>query len=141
MKPLTLALILLLGLPLVASAQEINSYTEAQQWMLAEAQLVETLQSPVVGVRTQALKNAIVLATLYRDKVDLSSAVSAIEQVYEDDNAATRKLALAALQAIGDRWAAAYLARHVPPVEMEESRALVASVLNEYYGAKMAALQ
>ncbi len=139
---LALALMVLLGLPALAQAQEIDSYTEAQKWKLARIQLVETLESPVEGIREQSLKNAIIFATLYRDKVDLGGAVSAISEVYENDNRrVNRKLALAALQAIGDYRATDYLARHVEEAETEEGRALVATVLSEYYVAKASAPQ
>ena len=139
---LALALMVLLGLPALAQAQKIDSYTEAQKWKLARIQLVETLESPVEGIREQSLKNAIIFATLYRDKVDLGGAVSAISEVYENDNRrVNRKLALAALQAIGDYRATDYLAHHVEEAETEEGRALVATVLSEYYVAKASAPQ
>ena len=74
--------------------------------------------------------------------MDLGSAVSAISEVYENDNRrVNRKLALAALQAIGDYRATDYLARHVEEAETEEGRALVATVLSEYYVAKVSAPQ
>ena len=107
------AWVLLLGLPTLAQAQDVNSYTEAQQWRLAEVQLVQSLESPIENVRAQALRNAIIFSTLYRDKVDLGNAVGTIRALYEDDGRANRKLALAALQAIGNNRATTYLARHV----------------------------
>ena len=135
-----LVLVLLLGLPIAAHAQDRVSYTPETKWRYIELQLVETLESSVDGVRTQSLKNAVIYATLYRDQVDLSSAVSAIRTVYEDD-ASNRKLALAALQAIGSEWAKHYVARHVPKAELEESRLVMATVLTEYYAEKIAALE
>ena len=73
---------------------------------------------------------------------DLGAAVGAIREVYEsDDRGTNRKLALAALQAIGDYRAVDYLARHVENAEADEGRALVASVLSEYYEAKASAPQ
>ncbi len=127
------AWVLLLGLPTLAQAQDVNSYTEAQQWRLAEVQLVQSLESPIENVRAQALRNAIIFSTLYRDKVDLGNAVGAIRALYEDDGRANRKLALAALQAIGNNRATTYLARHVTAEESEESRFVMASVLNDFY--------
>ncbi len=127
------AWVLLLGLPTLAQAQDVNTYTEAQQWRLAEVQLAQSLESPIENVRAQALKNAIIFATLYRDKVDLGNAVGAIRAVYEEDGRANRKLALAALQAIGNNRATTYLARHVTAEESEESRIVMASVLNDFY--------
>ncbi len=135
-----LVLVLLLGLPIAAHAQGRVSYTPETKWRYIELQLVETLESSVDGIRSQSLKNAVIYATLYRDQVDLSSAVSAIRTVYEDD-ASNRKLALAALQAIGSEWAKHYVARHVPKAEVEESRLVMATVLTEYYAEKIAALE
>ena len=135
-----LVLVLLLGLPIAAHAQSRVSYTPETKWRYIELQLVETLESSVDGIRSQSLKNAVIYATLYRDQVDLSSAVSAIRTVYEDD-ASNRKLALAALQAIGSEWAKHYVARHVPKAELEESRLVMATVLTEYYAEKIAALE
>ncbi len=135
-----LVLVLLLGLPIAAHAQGRVSYTPETKWRYIELQLVETLESSVDGIRSQSLKNAVIYATLYRDQVDLSRAVSAIRTVYEDD-ASNRKLALAALQAIGSEWAKHYVARHVPKAELEESRLVMATVLTEYYAEKIAALE
>ncbi len=135
-----LVLVLLLGLPIAAHAQDRVSYTPETKWRYIELQLVETLESSVDGVRTQSLKNAVIYATLYRDQVDLSSAVSAIRTVYEDD-ASNRKLALAALQAISSEWAKDYVVRHVAKAEVEESRLVMATVLTEYYAEKIAALE
>ncbi len=137
-----LVLVLLFGLPIAAHAQDRLSYTPETKWRYIELQLVETLESSVDGIRAQSLKNAVIYATLYRDQVDLSSAVSAIRTVYEDDErASNRKLALAALQAIGSEWAKAYVARHVPTAELEEGRLVMATVLTEYYAGKIAALE
>ncbi len=127
------AWVLLLGLPTLAQAQDVDSYTEAQQWRLAEVQLVQSLESPIENVRAQALRNAIIFSTLYRDKVDLGNAVGASRALYEDDGRANRTLALSALQAVGNNRATTYLARHVTAEESEESRVVMASVLNDFY--------
>ena len=134
------ALLLLLALPTMAQAQEDRTYTEDQKWMLASAQLTASLESPIDDVKTQALKNAIIYATLYRDKVDLGRSVSALRTVYEEDTrAAHRKLALAALQAIGNTRAADYVARHVSEAESEEGRIVMAAVLNDFYLSRTSA--
>ena len=133
------AWVLLLGLPTLAQAQDVKSYTEAQQWRLAEVQLAQSLESPIENVRAQALMNAIIFATLYRDKVDLGNAVGEIRALYEDDGRANRKLALAALQAIGNNRTTTFLARHVTAEESEESRIVMASVLNDFYLARTGA--
>ena len=135
-------LVLLLGLPIAAHAQDRVSYTPETKWRYIELQLVETLESSVDGIRRQSLKNAVIFAMLYRDQVDLSRAVSAIRTVYEDDErASNRKLALAALQAIGSEWTKDYVVRHVAKAEIEQSRLVMASVLTEYYAEKIAALE
>ncbi len=137
-----LVLVLLLGLPIAAHAQDRVSYTPETKWRYIERQLVETLESSVDGIRTQSLKNAVIYATFYRDQVDLSSAVRAIRTVYEDDErASNRKLALAALQAIGSEWTRYYVVRHVAKAEIEESRLVMATVLTEYFAEKIAALE
>lgn len=135
-----LVLVLLLGLPIAAHAQGRVFYTPETKWRYIELQLVETLESSVDGIRSQSLKNAVIYATLYRDQVDLRRAVSAIRTVYEDD-ASNRKLALAALQAIGSEWTKDYVVRHVAKAEIEESRLVMATVLTEYYAEKIAALE
>ncbi len=133
------AWVLLLGFPTLAQAQDVKSYTEAQQWRLAEVQLVQSLESPIENVRAQALRNAIIFATLYRDKVYLGNAVGAIRALYEDEGWVNRKLALAALQAVGNNRATTYLARHVTVEESEESRFVMASVLSDFYVSRTGA--
>lgn len=128
-----LALMLLLGLPTLVQAQKVESYTEAEQWRLAEVQLARSLESPIDNVRKQALKNAILFATLYRDKIDLSKVVGVIREVYEEDGQTNHKLALAALQAIGNYQTTTFLARYVTAEESEEGRVVMASVLNDFY--------
>lgn len=135
----TLALMLLLGLPTLVQAQDIDSYTEAKQWRLAEIQLAQSLESPIDNVRKQALRNAIIFATLYRDKADMSKAIGAIREVYEEDGPANRKLALAALQAIGNYQTTTFLTRYVTDEESEEGRVVMASVLNDFYLARTGA--
>ena len=137
---LACALMVLLGLPALAQAQDADAYTEAQKWKLVTIQLVETLEMTIDDVKTQALKNAIIYATLYRDKVDLGSAVGALRKVYEEDNHRShRKLALAALQAIGNNRTTTFLVRHVTDEESEEGRVVMASVLNDFYLARTGA--
>ena len=132
------ALLLLLGLPTLARAQD--TYTDDQKWQLASLQVVESLESSIDDVKTQALKNAIIYATLYRDKVDLNRAVPALRTVYEKDARADhRKLALAALQAIGSSRAADYLARHVSEAEAETCRLVMVSVLNDFFQSRPSA--
>ena len=127
-------LLLLLAMPTLAQAQNDKAYTDEQKWQLASLQLVESLESSIDDVKTQSLKNAIIYATLYRDKVNLSRAVPALRRVYEKDARSNhRKLALAALQAIGSNRTTYYLARHVTDAESDEGRLVMASVLNDFY--------
>lgn len=95
--------------------------------------MAQSLESPIENVRTQALKNAIIFATLYRDKADLGNAVGVIREVYEEDGQTNHKLALAALQAIGNYQTTTFLARYVTAEESEEGRVVMASVLNDFY--------
>ena len=131
------ALLLLFTLPTMAQAQDTRAYTEDQKWQLAAAQLTASLEASIDDVKTQALKNAIIYATLYRDKIDLSGSVPALRTIYEKDTRAEhRKLALAALQAIGNARTADYLARHVSEAESEEGRIVMAAVLNDFYQSR-----
>lgn len=130
----------LFALPGLAHAQDSGFYTEGERWVLNELQLVESLQSPIDGVRTQALRNAIIFATLYRDHTSLDGALDALRLVYEADvRPENRKLALAALQSLAHESTRRYLARRVTVEESDEGRALVATVLNDYYSARAAA--
>ncbi len=139
-KLVAFTLLLLLALPTMAQAQDARTYTDDQKWLLASAQLTASLEAEIDDVKTQALKNAIIYATLYRDKVDLGRSVPALRTIYEKDTrAAHRKLALAALQAIGNTRAADYLARHVSDAESEEGRLVMASVLNDFYQSRSSA--
>lgn len=129
-----LLLVLLLGLPTPAPAQDSKAYTDDEMWSLASEQLVKTLTSPYEGIQAQALKNTIIYATLYRDKVDLGDAVHVLRRIYEKDNDQShRKLALAAMQAIGNLSATTYIDRNVTEEESKEGRIVLAAVLNDYY--------
>ena len=130
----SVALLLLIATPLAAQAQPDEPVTPEQKWTLVSVQLTENLNAPIDDIRTQTLKNTIVFATLYRDKVDMRRSERALRKVFETSpSSLNRKLAVAALQAIGNPYTADYLARNVTNAETEESRFLAASVLNEYY--------
>ena len=120
--------------PVAAQEPVTPAADERIRWILASEQIKESLESPHEALRTQTLKNAIVLATLYRDKIDMTDQVRAITAVYEQTrSSAHRKLALAALQAIGGNRAHDFLARNSTQAETDEGRLIVASVLNDYY--------
>ena len=124
----------LLALPVFA--QDVATVLDNDQirWNLATVQIETSLDSDYQSVREQTLKNAIVLATLYRDKVDLADQGSILRKVYkESKSSSNRKLALALLHAIGGNRANDFLARNATQVESDEIRLLLASVLNDYY--------
>lgn len=136
LRTTTLALLAAFAMPVIAQAQDSDTafHQSDRQWKLVAAQITSNLDMPNDNVRTQTLRNTIIFATLYRDKVDLRRCVPALRAVYEQDESATqRKLALAALTAIGGSGASNYLARHVHAAEAEEGRLVVASVLNEFF--------
>lgn len=124
----------LLTLPVFA--QDITTVLDNDQirWNLATVQIENSLDSDYQSVREQTLKNAIVLATLYRDKVDLADQGSILRKVYkESESSDNRNLALALLHAIGGNRANDFLARNETQVESDEIRLLLASVLNDYF--------
>lgn len=118
-----------------AQSQEsaVTDYESNAFWQLASKQVVLSLNSEYDRVRGQTLKNAIVFSTLYRDRVDLGAAVSSIAAVAKkDESSENRKLAMAALQAIGSFRAKQHLAE-LKGIPDDEYRLLVATVINEYY--------
>ncbi len=119
----------------VAQAQsfESTSYDSDAFWQLATTQVVLSLDSEHSHVRSQTLKNAIVFSTLYRDRIDLGAAVNAIAKVARnDDSGENRRLAMAALQAIGSFRAKQHLAE-LNGIPDDEYRMLVATVIHEYH--------
>lgn len=136
LRIIALALLVGFAMPVVAQAQgsDTELHQSDRQWKLVAAQITSNLEMPIDNVRTQTLRNTIIFATLYRDKVDLRRCFTALRSVYENGaNTTQRKLALAALTAIGSSGASNYLARHVHAKEAEEGRLVVASVLNEFF--------
>lgn len=108
-------------------------YGEHTFRQLVTTQLTRSLDSPLDMVRAQTLKNAVVFGTLYRDKADLSQAVPKIAQLAEaDDNLQNRRLAIAALKAIGSARATRHLTR-LDEMHEDEYRDLVAGIISEYY--------
>ena len=131
---LAFCLLVLFAAPVLAQDSTPALANEAVRWNLAVAQLETSLDSEYQSVREQTLKNAIVLATLYRDKVDLAGERSLLNKIYEESKSPmNRKLALALLQAIGGNRAQDFLARNTTRAEFDEGRLTVASVLNDYY--------
>ena len=128
-----LTLVALVASPAFAQ-EEQPVITEEIRWTLAVVQVKASLESETDAVKAQTLKNAIVMATLYRDKADLSRAVGAIRKVHESSkNASHQRLALAALQVIDTIRARDYVQRNTTPEQFDEGRMIVASVLNDYY--------
>ena len=137
---LTFTFATLLAIPTLA--QDAQLAPDEVRWTLATVQVKVSLKNDQEAVKTQTLKNAIVLATLFRDKVDLSCTVRAISDVYENTTSAShRLLALAALQAIATRRAQDYVARNTTTEQSDEGRLVVASVLNDYYLAQKAPIK
>lgn len=141
----TLLFIALLSTASIASAQSSSvqspeSYDDAVFQKLVTIQLVRSLESPLASIRSQSLKNAIVFTTLYREKIDLSSAISKIADVARNDESlSNRRMAVAALRAIGGYRADRYLAE-LEGMQESEYRSLVAGVLSEYYEQRTARL-
>ncbi|MCY3615376.1 MAG: hypothetical protein OXH03_09845 [Bacteroidetes bacterium] len=131
---LAFSLLVLFAAPVLAQDSPPALANETVRWNLAIAQLETSLDSEYQSIREQTLKNAIVLATLYRDKVDLAGQRSLLHKIYEESKSPkNRKLAVALLQAIGGNRAQDFLARNTTQAEFDEGRLTVASVLNDYY--------
>ena len=127
-------LILFCATPVFAQEPVALANGDKIRWTLATEQIKLSLDSPNEMIRMQTLKNMIVMATLYRDKVDMSVHTKLIRETYEESTSrGQRKLALAALQAIGGYRAYDYIERNASPADFEEGRMVVASVLNDYF--------
>lgn len=102
---------------------------------LISVQLERSLDSPLAMVRAQTLKNAVVFSTIYRDRADLNGAVTKIAELAKgDENVQNRRLAVAALRAIGSSRANRHL-DDLEPMHEDEYRSLVAGVISEYFEA------
>ncbi len=131
---LALCFTAILTVPLFAQDVAPVLVKEEIRWNLAVAQIEASLDSEYQSVREQTLKNAIVIATLYRDKVNLADRGSLLRKVYrESKSSGNRKLALALLQTIGGDRAQDFLARNATEAESEEVRTTLVSVLNDYF--------
>lgn len=135
MKKLAVFLLILFCVtPVFAQEPVALANGDKIRWTLATEQIKLSLDSPNEMIRMQTLKNMIVMATLYRDKVDMSVHTKLIRETYEESTSrGQRKLALAALQAIGGYRAFDYIERNASPADFEEGRMVVASVLNDYF--------
>ncbi len=140
MKHLTvIALALMLAIPAAAQSSQEHAGPGDHYWTLISVQLGNSLRAADEAVKTQALKNAVIFATLYRDKISITDHLRELSNIYEHSESYTnRNLALAAMQANGNGFAFDYLSRHVSPDETDQARLLVASVLNEYYQTRLA---
>ncbi len=127
-------LILLIATSALAQDRPAKFVEEDVRWALIAEQIRVSLESTHESIKTQTLKNVIVFATLYRDKIDLADQVRLLCNTYEKlDSAKHRRLTLAALQAIGSHRAYDFVLRNATKAEFEEGRLVVASVLNDYY--------
>ncbi len=123
-------------------AQDVASILDDDniRWNLAAAQIETSLDSEYQSVREQTLKNAIILATLYRDKFDLSDDGSLLRKIYrESESDENHKLALALLHTIGGTRVHDLLIHTTSQTESDEIRLVLASVLNEYYNSRQTA--
>ena len=126
-----------LAVPALAQSGTADSQVREHYWALVSAQLGASLGSAEAAVQPQALKNAIVFATLYRDKIRMQDHVRVLRGVVDSSpSQANRRLAIAALQAIGNSRAMDYLARYVSDAEAEAGRSLITSVLNELHESR-----
>jgi len=141
MKRLTFVLpVVFCVAPVLAQAPVTPPAPEKVRWSLVSEQITQSLDSPNEQIRVQPPKNTIVMATLYRDKVDMAVHMKRIRRAHEEAaSRAERKLALAALQAIGGYRAFDYMERNASPAEFEEGRMVMASVLSEYYNNRTGA--
>lgn len=126
-----------LAVPALAQSEQADSPVRKHYWTLVSAQLGASLGPAESAVQPQALKNAIVFATLYRDKIRMQDHVRALQGIADSSPSRTnRRLAIAALQAIGNGRAVDYLSRHVSDAEAEAGRNLITSVLNELHQSR-----
>ena len=127
---------LAIGFVPIAPAWSQNDLTPAnpeQFDQLVSRQIVESLGSPHMQVRSQTLKNVIVYATLDFDRVDLPKLTETLAGVAEtDESKSNRRLAVAALRSI-DSWRARRHLAHLGGMADAEYRSLVSGVLSEYH--------
>jgi len=126
----------LLAVPIFA--QDVTPVLENEEvrWNLAIAQIETSLNSEYQAVREQTLKNAIIIVTLYRDKINLANQGSLLRKIYQESKSSeNRHLALALLQTIGGNRAQDFLARNASESETNQVRITLASVLNDYFEA------
>ncbi|MCY4158394.1 MAG: hypothetical protein OXE92_01595 [Bacteroidetes bacterium] len=129
----------LLSVPVFAQDVASTLDNEEFRWNLAVAQIEMSLDSEYQSVREQTLKNAIVIVTLYRDKINLADQSSLLRKIYqESESHRNRQLALALLQTIGGNRAQDLLARTATEAETDQVRITLASVLNDYFNTHQA---
>ena len=140
-KLAALFLTFLLVAPTLAQDRNPVVMDEKIRWTLTAEQIRVSLESTNEAVKTQTLKNVIVLATLYRDKIDMADQLRALRTMYQESGSTDHSnLARAAMLAIGSYRAYDYVARNATAQEVEEGRLLMASVLNEYYLTRSAGI-
>ena len=132
-----LTLLIAMCLPTAAEAHTDDGHSP-EVWKLIEKQALINLNSPHKRVRTQAYKNVIMLASLYRDKVDLEPVAKDLIATLREGPRSDRELALAALQAVGGQRAERYIARNVTEEEKRRCRERIAAVLHEQHENRVA---
>jgi len=124
----------LLALPVFAQDVASLSHNDEIRWTLVTEQIKTSLDSEYQSVREQTLKNAIVIVTLYRDKIDLADERTLLRKIYaESESMQNRNLALALLHTIGGESVKQFLDQNSTDTEFEEVRMTLVSVLNDYY--------
>jgi hypothetical protein len=112
-----------------ATAQEVRS---DHAFRAIEMQMLTTLESGDYETQNVQLLNAIALATLYRQNIDLWQSVPAIIQIHKStDSQLTRLRAVAALQTIDSFEARRYLSKHVSEDEVAASRVAMIEALQK----------
>ncbi len=124
---------ILLSVPVFAQDATTILEDERIRWNLAAAQIEASLDSEYEFVREQTLKNAIIIVTLYRDKIDLANQESLLNKIYaESESEEHRNLALALLQTIGGERAQDYMNHEATQAEANQVRSVLATVLKDY---------
>ncbi len=106
-------------------------------WDNLEAQITQSLDSPVEQIRDESLQNLIFFSTNYGDRVDFTYAVDKIFDIYENAPLeARRTLALVALHAVGNEYAMQRLSRVVETEPSARIQKHAQAVLADFYGRR-----
>ncbi len=105
--------------------------------MFIGQQLAESLDSPVVGIRTKALEHITLLARSFGDKLDLTEATPALLSIYTSDpDERCRLAAVVGLHAIADEGGFQKMRQGIASQESKRVQHAALAVLMDYYGAE-----